>query len=71
MQQRTAQERRRSEPDWRASFPEWAATELDRLLRARSKATSDEERANCDLQLAVVCDAAERYGRSLVEAAEI
>ena len=53
------------------SFPEWAAREVDRLLAARAHAGSMEEKAQCDLQLAVICDAARRYGEALEDAAEL
>jgi hypothetical protein len=53
------------------SFPEWAASEVDRLLRERAQARNREDRAQVELQLAVVCDAAQRYGNSLAEVAEL
>ncbi len=45
--------------------------EIERLLSSRRYAQSSEERAQCDLQLAVVCEAARRYGVSLAEYAEL
>lgn len=53
------------------NFPEWAATEVVRILRARERAESHEERAQYELQLALLCNAADRYGRSLTEASEL
>jgi len=53
------------------SFPEWLGQEMDRLLRARAAASSLEERAQVDLQLAVLCDVAQRYGRRMLEASEL
>lgn len=53
------------------SFLEWAAQEVDRLLAARAHAGSLEEKAQCELQLAVVCDAARRYGEALQDVAEL
>jgi hypothetical protein len=52
-------------------FPEWAAVEVDRLLAARQIARSRDERAQVELQIAALCDAAQRYGRSLLDAAEL
>ena len=60
---------RRAEPP--VTFPEWAVREVERLLSARASARSREERYEIDLQLAVLCGAAERFGRSLTEAAEL
>jgi hypothetical protein len=54
----------------RTTFPDWAAQEVNRLLRAREHARTAAERAQYDLQLAVLCDAAHRYGRSLAESSE-
>lgn len=54
-----------------ASFPEWALSEVDRLIDARSHARTPAERAQVELQLAVLCDAANRYGRTLTETAEL
>lgn len=55
----------------RSSFPEWAAGEVERLLKARAVTGSPAERAQLDLQLAVICDAAQRYGNSLAETSEL
>lgn len=52
------------------TFPEWASLEIQRLLEARAAAADDQERAQFDLQLAILCDTAQRYGRSLTEIAE-
>ena len=54
-----------------ATFPEWALDEVDRLLQARSRAATAAERAQVELQIAVICDAANRYGRTLAETAEL
>ena len=54
-----------------ATFPEWALGEVDRLLRARARAATPDERAQVELQIAVICDAANRYGRTLAETAEL
>lgn len=54
-----------------ASFPEWASQEIERLVTARIEASDDRERAQYELQLAVIYDAAQRYGSSLAEAAEL
>lgn len=53
------------------TFPDWASQEIERLMSARQSVQDPQERAQIDLQLAVVCDAARRYGHSLVEAAEL
>jgi hypothetical protein len=55
----------------RSSFPEWAAREVERLLKARTTSGSAAERAQLELQLAVICDAAQRYGNSLAESSEL
>jgi len=55
----------------RNCFPEWAVAELQRLIQARQNARTPDERAQCELQLAIICDAAHRYGRSLAEFVEI
>ncbi|MGV3723735.1 MAG: hypothetical protein ACO1SX_22785 [Actinomycetota bacterium] len=55
----------------RNCFPEWVASEINRLLQARQNAHTPEEQAQCELQLAIVCDAAHRYGRSLAELSEL
>jgi hypothetical protein len=51
-------------------FAEWAAQEVDRLLQTRSSARTPADRAQVELQIAIVCDAAQRFGRSLTETAE-
>jgi hypothetical protein len=53
------------------SFGEWASREIERLLDARSTAATPDERAEVELRLAVVYDAAGRYGRSLAEVSEL
>lgn len=55
----------------RHCFPEWVATEMARLIQARQSARTPEERAQYELQLAIVCDVAHRYGRALAETSEI
>ena len=44
---------------------------VDRLLQARKRARTPDERAQVELQIAVICDAANRYGRTLAETAEL
>lgn len=58
-------------PVTRNCFPEWVAAEINRLLQARQAAGTPEEQAQYELQLAIICDAAQRYGRSLTELSEI
>jgi hypothetical protein len=53
------------------SFPEWAVGEVDRLLTARERARSVEEKTQYDLKLALICDAARRYGDNLEDTAEL
>lgn len=53
------------------SFGEWAAQELERLIRARSAARTAEERTQVELQIATVYGAAQRFGRSLADSAEL
>ena len=53
------------------SFPEWILREVDRLLNARAEADTKEEQAQVDLKLAIVFDAAHRFGQSLTEVSEI
>jgi hypothetical protein len=55
----------------RVTFPEWAAQEVSRLLHARERARTATDRAQVELQLAILCDAAHRYGNSLAENSEI
>jgi hypothetical protein len=55
----------------RTCFPEWASAELNRLLNARQNARTPEERGQYELQLALIYDAAHRYGRSLAEVSEL
>lgn len=55
----------------RNCFPEWVAAEINRILQARQSARTPEEQEQYELQLAIICDAAHRYGRSLAETAEI
>ena len=62
---------RDSTPAAGATFPEWALNEVDRLLQERSRAATSAERAQVELQIAVICDAANRYGRTLAETAEL
>jgi len=47
------------------------AAEIQRLIQARQNARTPEERAQHELRLAIVCDAAHRYGRSLAELSEL
>lgn len=54
----------------RTCFPEWLSAEVDRLIQARQSARTTEEQEQYELQLAIVCDAANRYGRSLAETSE-
>ena len=54
-----------------ATFPEWALSEVDRLLAVRSRALTPDERAQAELQIALICDAADRYGRTLVDTSEL
>ena len=53
------------------TFADWATREVNRLLKARDHARTAAERVQYELQLAVLCGAADRYGRSLVETSEI
>jgi hypothetical protein len=55
----------------RNCFPEWAASELQRLIQARQVARTVDERTQCELQIAIICDAALRYGRTLAEFGEL
>lgn len=52
-------------------FPEWASAELNRLLAARQNARTPEERGQYELQVAMIYDAAHRYGRALAEVSEL
>ena len=54
-----------------ACFPEWAIRQVDHLLKTRALAATAAERAELDLQIAVVYDTARRYGSSLMEASEL
>lgn len=53
------------------SFSDWTVREVDRLLAARATARTAEERATVELKIAILCDAAQRFGRSLAESAEL
>ncbi len=72
MEQRTGLESTAAAEEQAAPcFPEWAAQQVDRLVRKRCGACTAEERALLDLQLAALCDVGDRYGRRLAEAAEL
>ncbi|MFN3649821.1 MAG: hypothetical protein ACK47B_09575 [Armatimonadota bacterium] len=62
---------RASAPQRAESFPEWAAAEVGRLIDARAQATTTAEQAELELRIAMVYDAAQRYGRSLADSAEL
>ena len=55
----------------RLTFADWAAQEVHRLLEARNNARTAAERSQYELKLAVLCDTADRYGRSLAETSEL